>query len=77
MSVEAKPGYNVALIRDDMALRGWLPTHLAKRTRLTDQSISRFLKGEAQSAPTAKKIAKALGYSVRRYLIHASREHVA
>jgi transcriptional regulator with XRE-family HTH domain len=58
-------------MRDDMAIKGWLPTHLAKRAKLSDQSVSRFFRGEAQSAPTAKRLARALGYSVRRYLISA------
>lgn len=68
--------YDVARMREDMALRGWRATDLAKRSKLTDTSVSRFLRGEAQSAPTAKKLARALGYSVRRYLI-SSRQAVA
>jgi transcriptional regulator with XRE-family HTH domain len=66
--------YDVARIREDMAIRGWLPTELARRSGLSDQTISRFLRGDGQTAPTAKRIAKALGFGVRRYLISARQE---
>lgn len=65
------PSYNVALILEDMAVKGWLPTHLAKAACVSDMTVSRFLSGEVQTAPTAKKIARALGRSVRRYLVAA------
>lgn len=66
-----KPTYNVALILEDMAAKGWLPAHLARKARVADMTVYRFLSGESQTAPTAKKIADALGRSVRRYLISA------
>lgn len=75
-TVETKPGsYNVDLIRDDMALKGWLPTDLAKQADVSDMTISRFLNGEVQTPPTAKKIADALGRPVKRYYV--PRESVA
>jgi len=61
---------------EDMALKGWTKLELAKRARVADMTVIRFLRGERQTAPTAKKLARALGYSVRRYLI-SSREAVA
>lgn len=61
--------YNVDLIQDDMALKGWKPTHLAKASGLSDMTIGRFLSGEVQTATSATKIAKALGRSVKRYYI--------
>lgn len=64
-----RPSYDVALIRQDMAAKGWLPTHLAKRARVSDMTVSRFLSGKHQSPPTAEKLAKALGKSSRRYLL--------
>lgn len=54
---------------EDVALRGWLPIDLARKARVADMTVYRFLRGEQQTAPTAKKLAAALGYSVRRYLI--------
>ena len=63
--------YDVAKLADDMALRGWLPTDLARSSGVSDMTVSRFLKGEHQTARTADKLAKALGYTVRRYLIRS------
>ena len=54
---------------DDIALRGWLPIDLARKAGVADMTVYRFLRGERQTAPMAKKLAEALGYSIRRYLI--------
>lgn len=69
--------YNVQLMAEDMALRGWSPVDLARRACVADMSVYRFLRGERQTAPMAKKLAEALGRSVRRYLISSSSEAVA
>lgn len=58
-----------------MAVKGWNKLDLAKRARVADMTVIRFLRGDNQTAATAKKLARALGYSVRRYLI-SSREAV-
>jgi transcriptional regulator with XRE-family HTH domain len=63
--------YNVDLMVDDMTAKGWLATDLAKRAKVSDMTVSRFLKSEFQTARTANKLAVAIGYSVRRYLISA------
>jgi transcriptional regulator with XRE-family HTH domain len=52
----------------DMADKGWLATDLARKTKLSDETVSRFLKGDNNSPRTAHKLAKALGHSVRRYV---------
>lgn len=67
-----KARYDVALIEDDMARKGWLSTDLAKAAGLADMTIGRFLKAEVQTARTAKKIARALGRPVSRYYIPKS-----
>lgn len=73
-----RPSYNIALILEDMAVKGWRPTDLARHTKvrrgrkcepLSDMTIARFLKGEHQTAPVAVAIARALRRSVRRYLV--------
>lgn len=66
-----RPTYNVRLILHDMAVKGWLPTDLAARAGVSDMTISRFLNHKHQSPPTAKKIAKALGRSIQRYIVPA------
>jgi transcriptional regulator with XRE-family HTH domain len=68
--------YDAQLMAEDMALRGWTKLDLAKRARVADMTVIRFLRGESQTAPTAKKLANALGHSVRRYII-STREAVA
>lgn len=68
--------FDTSRMRDDIALRGWQPADLADRAGVARSTVGRFLSGEFQTARTAKKLAKALGYSIRRYLI-SSREAVA
>lgn len=67
--------FNSQLMAEDMAVKGWNKLDLAKRARVADMTVIRFLRGDNQTAATAKKLARALGYSVRRYLI-SSREAV-
>jgi len=70
---DQKPRFNLSLMRQDMAAKGWLNTDLARSARVSDMTVSRFLRGDRQTARTAKKLARALGYSVRRYLLTAEK----
>jgi hypothetical protein len=72
----AKIRYDTDRMVEDIALKGWLPIDLARKARVADMTVYRFLDGRSQTAPIAKKLARALGYSIRRYLI-SSRERVA
>ena len=63
--------YDRELMRDDMAIRAWLQTDIARRSKLSDDTISKFFRGMNNSVRTAKAIAKALGHPVSRYLISA------
>lgn len=63
--------FNTQRVAEDMALKGWSKLDLATRARVSDMTVIRFLRGERQTPQTAKKLARALGYSVRRYLISA------
>lgn len=58
---------DVGQILADLELRGWQAKDLATEARLSKSTISRFLDGTFQTAPTMKKIAAALGYSIKRY----------
>jgi transcriptional regulator with XRE-family HTH domain len=73
---EPRVVFNTQLMAEDMARKGWLKLDLARRAKVADMTVIRFLRGENQTAPTAKKLARALGYSVRRYIV-SSREAVA
>lgn len=64
-----KVRYATDLMVEDMAARGWLPTDLAREAKVSDMTVGRFLRSDVQTARTAKKLATALGRSIRRYLI--------
>lgn len=65
--------FDAQRLAEDMALKGWNKGDMAARAGVADMTVIRFLRGERQTASTAKKLAAALGYSVRRYVI-SSRE---
>lgn len=58
----------------DIAAKGWQPTDLADRAGVARSTVSRFLNGQFQTARVAKKLAAALGYSVRRYIVVTSEQ---
>lgn len=60
--------YDVDRLVEDMALRGWPAAEVARRAGVSDMTVLRFLRGECQTTKTAVKVAKAMGYPVRRYL---------
>lgn len=62
--------YSVERIVADMTLRGWNQSDLARAADLAQPTVWRFLRGECQTAKTAERIARALGYSVKRYFSH-------
>jgi transcriptional regulator with XRE-family HTH domain len=66
--------FDVGLMQEDMALRGWLQSDLAQHAKVSDMTVTRFFRGDHRTNRTAKKLATALGYSVRRYLLRAPRE---
>lgn len=59
----------------DLAAKGFTMTDLARRARVSNTGVTLFLQGKTRSAKMAKKLATALGYSVRRYIV--SRQQVA
>lgn len=56
-----------------MAVKGLTKLELANKAGVSDMTVIRFLRGENQTGKTAHKLARALGHSVRRYLISSSR----
>lgn len=60
--------FNVDRMRADIAAHGWQPADLADKAMVARSTVGRFLSGEFQTARTAKKLAQALGYSIRRYI---------
>lgn len=68
--------FDGALMAEDVARKGWKPIDLSRRAGVADMTVYRFLRGERQTAPIAKKLARALGQSIDRYLI-STRESLA
>lgn len=66
--------FNVDLLREDMAVKGWLNADLASAAGVSDMTVTRFLRGDHRTNRTAAKLSTALGYSVRRYLLRAEQE---
>ena len=65
--------YNVALMQEDLAARGLQPVDLARAMGVAASTVTRFLKGQHQTAKTAHRIAVALGFSTpRRYVVRAT-----
>jgi lambda repressor-like predicted transcriptional regulator len=61
--------YNRQRLAEDMALKGWTMAELASHAGVSPMTVSNVLSGQPVRPPTVKKMAKALGYSVARYLI--------
>jgi transcriptional regulator with XRE-family HTH domain len=68
--------FDVAQMQQDIAAKGWQPADLADRAGVARSTVSRFLNGEFQTARMAKRLAEALGYSVRRYIVRNEEERV-
>lgn len=62
--------YNIQLMVKDMALLGWNNAALARAAGVSTMTVSRFLRGTRQTAPTADCLSRALGRPVRRYFSH-------
>jgi transcriptional regulator with XRE-family HTH domain len=75
-SVAVPVRFNAQLMAEDMALEGLTKVSFARRAGVSDMTVIRFLRGERQSPRTAKKLASALGYSPRRYLLSTQRAFV-
>lgn len=60
--------FDVSLMKVDAVERGLTGTALAKKAKVSQMAVSRFLRGQSKSPTTAKKLANALGFEVRRYL---------
>lgn len=61
--------FNADLVRHDATLKGWSPSRLATKARVSPNTVSRFMNGETVKPETIAKLAKALGTTVERYLL--------
>jgi transcriptional regulator with XRE-family HTH domain len=65
--------YNVDRLVEDMTLRGWNSSDLARAADVSAMTVSRFLRGDVQTPGTADALARALGHTVRRYFVRVER----
>lgn len=64
--------FDTKRLQSDMDSKGWLPVDLAREAGISHMTVHRFLSGERQTARMLKRMAVALGYSVRRYVVAAN-----
>ncbi len=62
--------FNIERLVADMTVRGWNDSDLARAAGVSSPTVTRFKRGDYQTARTAERFAKALGYSPRRYFSH-------
>jgi transcriptional regulator with XRE-family HTH domain len=60
---------NAALLRLDTVRRGWTGARLAARAKVSQMTVSRVFRGQACTPGTLRKLARALGHDIDRYLI--------
>ena len=65
-----RPVFNIERLVADMTVRGWNDSDLARSAGVSSPTVTRFRRGEYQTARTAEKFARALGHSPRRYFSH-------
>lgn len=68
--------FDHCLMERDAAAKGWTGTRLAARAGLAQMTVSRFFRGQPVRPDSAKKLARALGQPIERYMV-ASAEAVA
>jgi transcriptional regulator with XRE-family HTH domain len=64
--------YDIQRMAEDMALKGWTRQDLAAHAGVSGMTVTNFFSGKSVRPPTVKKLASALGYTVKRYLISAA-----
>lgn len=69
--------FNTQLMAEDAAALGLSKVDWAKRARVSDMTVIRFLRGDSQTNPTAKKLARALRKPVERYVVRSNAQAVA
>lgn len=58
---------DLAKLKADIADRGWLAEDLARKAKVHKATVSRVLAGLRANPRTVARLARAMGYTVRRY----------
>ena len=64
--------FDHALVQRDATLAGLTGAGLARKARVSKETVARFYRGGSITATTAAKLSKALGYRVERYLLETA-----
>ena len=65
--------WDVQRLVEDVCEQGLSTVALARKAGLSYMTVNRFLKGRTRTPRTVSKLAKALGYTSKRYLIRTRR----
>jgi hypothetical protein len=68
------PRFDVAKLAQDIATRGWLAPDLARAAGVSAWTVHRALNGSRMNPRTWDRLARAMGYSVKRYLVSSRSE---
>lgn len=68
-TTQTRVAFDTALVRYDIAAKGWTSRDVAVRAGLCLDTVSRFLLGKRRSPKTARAIARALRRPVSRYVL--------
>jgi hypothetical protein len=68
--------FDVDKLAHDMASRGWLAPDLARAAGVAAWTVHRALNGQRMNPRTWDRLARAMGYTVRRYLLASKQEVV-
>lgn len=63
------PRYDVDRMYRDMVAKGWQAIELARRSKVSPSTVTRFLSGEYQTPKMAKRLSRALGHGPAHYLL--------
>lgn len=69
--------FNWRLMAEDAAAKGMQPTDVARKAGVSDMSVLRFFRDQQQTARMAKKLARAIGRGLDRYVIRSQETAVA
>lgn len=69
--------FDTERLRHDAAAQGLTLSALAKRAKVSPQGVTLFIQGRTRSPKMAGKLAKVLGYPVKRYLVPLPRAGAA
>lgn len=69
ITLEPRVRFNVQLMAEDAAVLGLTKDEWARRAKVSDMTVIRFLRGESQTGKTFRRLCRALRQSPERYVV--------